>query len=130
MHIWLFWSKGKKLMIYFNDYFIRNLIWSSLIHFEPFWTDQKIDKVENLIISFNDCFIRNLIWSSLIDFQPFSTDLIQSDQKRIGNWKSYDIFQCLFYQKSNLIKFDPFWSNLDRSDPIRSKINGPFLSSW
>ena len=32
-------------MIYFHDYFIRNLIWSSLIHFEQ--SDQKIE-IENV----------------------------------------------------------------------------------
>ena len=57
-------NKFENLMIYFNDYFIRNPIQSSLIHFDPFWTDliqsdQKINKVENLMIYFNDYFIRN-----------------------------------------------------------------------
>ena len=30
-------------------------------------------------------------------------------------------------EKSDLIKLDPFWSILDRSDPIWSKIKLPFL---
>ena len=37
--------KVENLMIYFNDYFIRNQIESILIHF-----DQKLNKVENLMI--------------------------------------------------------------------------------
>ena len=32
-------NKVENLMIYFNDYFIRNSIWSIFIHFYPFWTD-------------------------------------------------------------------------------------------
>ena len=31
--------KVENLMIYFNDYLIRNQMWSSLIKFDPFWTD-------------------------------------------------------------------------------------------
>jgi hypothetical protein len=74
-------KKNENLMIYFNDYCIRNTIWSSLIHFDSFWTDliqsdQKINKVENLIFYFNDYLIRNSIWSSLIHFDPFWTELI------------------------------------------------------
>ena len=78
--------KFENLMIYFNDYLIRNPIWSSLIHFDPIWSsliqfdpfwsiltdviksDQKINKVENLMIYLDDYFIRNQIWSSLIKF--------------------------------------------------------------
>ena len=110
---WKFWkdliqsdqkiNKVENLMIYVNDYLIRNSIWSILIHFDPSWTDliksdQKINKVENLMIYFNDYFIRNPIWSSLIHFDPFWTDLIQSDQNKIENRKSDDIFQWLFHQ--------------------------------
>ena len=36
------WSKKnlkiENLMMYFNDYFIRNPIWSSLIRFDPIWS--------------------------------------------------------------------------------------------
>ena len=85
--------KTQRHLWYFNDYFIRNPIWSSSIHFDPFLSiltyliksDQKINKVGNLIIYLNDYFIRNQIWSSLIHFDPFWTDLIRSDQKK--NWK-------------------------------------------
>ena len=57
-------NKVKNLMIYFNDYFIRNPIWSSLIHFDPFQTDlihsdQKINNIESLMMYFNDYLIRN-----------------------------------------------------------------------
>ena len=157
MQIWLYWSswqfwkdlirsdqkidKVKNLMIYFNDYFIRNLIWSSLIHFDPFLTDliqsdQKINKVENLIIYFNDYFIRNPIWSSLIHFDPFWTDLIQFDQKKlkienlviyfndyfIRNWKcgksgnlikvSAKLGNLTKKIEPDLFKMDQTWSNL------------------
>ena len=66
-------NKFENLMIYFNDYFIRNQIWSSLIHFDPFRTDlihfyQKMNEVESLMIYFNDYFIRKPIWSRLIHF--------------------------------------------------------------
>ena len=75
MQIWLYWlywqfwtdliqsdqkvHKTENLMIYFNDYFIRNQIW-----FDPFWTDliqsdQKKLKIENLMIYFNDYVIIN-----------------------------------------------------------------------
>mgnify|MGYP006975819396 CR=1 FL=1 len=133
MQIWLYWSswqfwkdlirsdqkidKVKNLMIYFNDYFIRNLIWSSLIHFDPFLTDlipsdQKINRVENLIIYFNDYFIRNLIWSSLIHFGEIWSILI----KKIKF-------------ENQMIHFDQVWPILDRSDPKKSKINQPFYPS-
>ena len=57
-------KKVENLMIYSNDYFIRNQIWSSFIHFDPFWTDliqpdQKKKEIENLLIYFNDYIIRN-----------------------------------------------------------------------
>jgi hypothetical protein len=44
----------------------------------------------------------------LIHFDPFWTDLIQSDQKinKVENLMIY--FNDYFFQKSNLIKFDPF----------------------
>ena len=58
--------------------------WSVLICFDPFWS---------ILIQFD------LFWYIL-------TDLIQSDQKLN---KSDDIYQWLFYQKSN---FDPFWTDL------------------
>ena len=125
------------LMIYFNDYFIRNRIWSSLIHFDPFWTDliqsdQKMNKVENPMIYFNDYFIRNIrnpIWSSLIRFDPFWsilihsdpfwTDLVQSDQKiyKVENLMIYFNDYLIRNQMwSSLIKFDPFWTDLIQSD--------------
>ena len=124
MQIWLYWSswqfwkdlirsdqkidKVKNIMIYFNDYFIRNLIWSSLIHFDPFLTDliqsdQKINKVENLIIYFNDYFIRNPIWSSLIHFDPFWSKN-KYIKLRIWGYISMII--------SSEIKFDQVWSIL------------------
>ena len=107
-------NKIENLMIYFNDYFIRNPIWSSLIHFDPFWTDliqsdQKINKVENLMIYLNDYFIRNQIWSSLIHFDPFWTDSDSIWSKKIGNWKSDDIFQWLFHQKLKMWKKWKIW---------------------
>ena len=56
--------KIENLMMYFNDYFIRNPIWSSLIHSDPFWkdlihSDQKINNIESLMMYFIDYFIRN-----------------------------------------------------------------------
>ena len=92
MQIWLYWlswqfwkdliqsdqkiDKIENLMIYFNDYFIGNQIWSSLIHFGQIWS---ILIKTNLKIYFNDYLIRNPIWSSLIRFDLFWSILIHSD---------------------------------------------------
>ena len=131
IHFVQIWSKKIK-----NNNFLIGQKYN-LIKFDPFWTDlihfdkknkiltdliksdQKINKIENLIIYLNDYFIRNQIWSSLIHFGQIWSILIKKNKI----WKSDDIFQWLFDQKSNLIKFDPFWSIL--TDVIKSdqKIN-------
>ena len=58
-------NKVENLMIYLDDYFIRNQIWSSLIKFwsildrsHSIWSKKKL-KIENLMRHFNDYFIRN-----------------------------------------------------------------------
>ena len=96
-------------MIYFIDYLIRNSIWSSLINFDPFWTDliQKNQKqIAIFILSVNVTnFYRNIF--RLVR----KSNLIKFDQ----GW-------------SSLIKVDQVWSILDRSGPKKSKIKLPFLS--
>ena len=144
-----FWTdlinKVENLTIYFNDYFIRNLIWSSLMRFDPFWSSLiKFDqvwsildrsdsiwskklKIENLMTYFNDYLIRNPIWSSLIHFDPIwsnliqfdpfwsiLTDLIQSDQKiyKVDNLMIYFNGYLIRNQMwSSLIKFGQIWFN-------------------
>ena len=85
-------NKVENRMIYFNDYFIRNQIWSSLIHFGQIWSiliiKLKIWWYISMIISSEIKF--DQVWSILI--------LILSDKKK-WKWKYDDIFQWLFHQK-------------------------------
>ena len=95
--IWSKIYKVENLMIYFNDYLIRNQMWSSLVKFDPFWTDlihfdQEINKFENSMVHFNDYFIRNPIWSSLIHFGlikklKIENLMIYFNDYFIRNWK-------------------------------------------
>ena len=107
--------------------------WSILIQFDPFWSiltyliqsDQKIYKVENLMIYFNDYLIRNQMWSSLIHFGQIWFNLI----KKIKDWKSDDVFQWLFHQKSNLIHFDPFLGK-GKARGAQNLCNFCYLIGW
>jgi hypothetical protein len=118
-------NKVENLMTYFNDYLIRNSIWSRFIHFDPFWTDlmiyfndyfitnpiwtslihffQKINIFENPMIYFNDYFIRNPIWSSLIHFGQTWFNRIRKKIKLKFWWYISMII-------SSEIKFDQVWS--------------------
>ena len=79
------------------------------------------------MIYFSDYCIRNSIW-----FILDRSDLIWSKNK--WSWKSDDILQWLFHQKSNLIKFDPFWTDLIQSDKKNENLmiyfNDYFIRNW
>ena len=60
-------NKVENLMIYFNDYFIKNPIWSIFIHFEHIWLNQiKNQWSEKSKRIFNDYLSKNQIWLTLI----------------------------------------------------------------
>ena len=91
------WSKKKwkneNLMIYFNDYFIRNWkcgkkwkIWKKR------WESQS-----------------DQVWSILIHFGHIWLNLIKKEMKK---WKSDDIFQWLFHQKLKICKKWKIWLNM------------------
>ena len=67
------------------------------------------------------------LWSSLIYLDPFWTDIIRYGQNKLTMFilmVNVTILNCNIFltgENSNLIKFGPFWSILDRSDPIWSK---------
>ena len=97
---------------------VRNTIWSSLIHFDPFSTDLiDCDKKElklkiwwyiSMIISSEIKF--DQVWSNLIDFGQIWFDLIKK-------WKSYDTFQWLFHQKLKKWKKWKIWAKkIDKSE--------------
>ena len=118
-------NKVGNLMIYFNDYFIRNPIWSSLIHFF-----QEINKFENLMIYFSDYFTRNPIQSSLIHFDPFWTDLIQIKIKNQITIFILMVNVTIFHSNNSWlvkIQFDQVSSILDRYDQKNQKVT-TFLS--
>ena len=121
---------------------MRNPIWSSLIKFNPFWTDliQKIkNKTAIFILSVNVTtfysnifrLVRNPLWSSLIHFgQIWSKKIKNKTAIFILSVNVTTFYSNIFrlVRKSNLIKFDQVWSILDRSDPKKSEIKRPFLS--
>ena len=130
------------LIVTFSDW-RGNPIWSSLIKFDPFWTDLIQKKIKNktviFILSvnvatyFSNIFrlVRNPLWSSLIH-------LGQIWSKKIKNKTAIFILSVnvtTFYSNffwlvrnliwSSLIKFDPFWTDLIQK---KSKTKQPFLS--
>ena len=136
MQIWLYWQFWTDLiqsdqkinrieMIYFNDYFIRNQIWSSLIHFGQIWS-KKNQKQNSHFYSFFKCnnffssifrLVRNPIWSSLIHFG-------QIWSKKIKNVTT-------FYSNIFRLVRNPLWSSLIHFGQIwskKSKTKQPFLS--
>ena len=71
----------------------------------------------------------------MIKFDPFWTDLIKSDQKKIENWKSDDIFQWLFHQKLKMWKKWKIWDKRLQSEKsilrafARTRAKNPIWSS-
>ena len=119
---------------------VRNPIWSSLIHFGQIWSKNFKNKTFNFILSVNVTtfysnilrLMRNPICSSLIHFgQIWSKKKIKIKTAifilSVNVTTFYSNISRLA-RKSNLIKFDPFWSILDKSDPRKSNSKQPFLS--
>ena len=70
-------NRIENLMIYFNDYFIRNQILSSLIHFDPFWS---------ILIHFDP------FWSTSIHFDPSILEIESSCTNRFPwSWWSLEL---------------------------------------
>ena len=108
-------NKNKNLMIYFNDHFIRNQIWSSLIYFDPFWTDQKIENWKSDDI-FQWLFHQKLkMWKKWKIWFNLSGKIQKSILRAFARKQANDCFirnpNC-----SSLIHFDPFWTDLIKSD--------------
>ena len=120
--------------------------WSNLIKFNPVWSildrsDQKMNQknpalfilfVVNVTTFYGNIFwlVRNPIWSSLIHFgQIWSKKIKNKTAIFIPSVNVTTFYSNIFrlVRKSNLIKFDPFWTDLIQNN---QKQNSHFYPLW
>ena len=115
---------------------VRNPLWSSLILFGQIWPKKFKNNAVIFILSVNVTtfycnifrLVRNPIWSNLIHFgQIWSKKIKNKTAIFILSVNVTTFYSNIFrlVRKSNLIKFDPFWTGLIQK---KSKIKRPFLS--